>query len=78
MRDRRPRPTSTWSVNMLCIFYIRFTTLYTVGCSFVVMHATYWTKGWRCVRWGHSVNHNRQALYLSPPIRMHPSHRLRT
>ena len=36
-------------------------TLYIVFCSFIVKN-THWTKGWKCLWWGHSVNQNRPLL----------------
>ena len=36
-------------------------TLYIVFCSFIVK-STHWTKGWKCLWRGHSVNQNRPLL----------------
>ena len=40
-------------------------TLYIVFCSSIVKN-THWTKGWKCLWRGHSVNQNRPLLSLSP------------
>ena len=41
-------------------------TLYIVFCRFIVKN-THWTKGWKCLWRGHSVNQNRPLLSLSLP-----------
>ena len=44
-------------------------TLYIVFCSSIVKN-THWTKGWKCLWRGHSVNQNRPLLSHTPPLRV--------
>ena len=52
-----------WSVAMSDSSNLVRGTLYIVFCSFVVKN-THWTKGWKCLWRGHSVNQNRALLSL--------------
>ena len=53
-----------WSVAMSDSSNLVRGTLYIVFCSFIVKNA-HWTKGWKCLWRGHSVNQNRPLLSLS-------------
>ena len=53
-----------WSVAMSDSSNLVRGTLYIVFCSFIVKN-THWTKGWKCLWRGHSVNQNRPLLSLS-------------
>ena len=65
LHDRlQPPPPPGASILVRGTLYI---ILYIVFCSFIVKN-THWTKGWKCLWRGHSVNQKRPLLSLSLPV----------